>query len=176
MRRFAVLLLVLLALPACRKERKLTSNLAVENKVSVRSVQLYYESQEMLLAPEKRDIPMPENPAGAIPVVIRELLKGSANQAVPRLFPADTILRAAYLLPDGTVLVDLGGDTLSQGWSTGSHQELMAIYSVAQTVRANFEQARRVRFLVNGQPAETLAGHVSLSRPVTPPPGAIAAR
>ena len=37
--------------------------------------------------------------------VIRELLKGSANQAVPRLFPADTILRAAYLLPDGTVLV-----------------------------------------------------------------------
>ena len=176
MRRFAILFLILLAVTGCRKERKLTSNLERENKVAVRSVELYYESPEMLLAPERRDIPVPENPAGAIPVVIRELLKGSANQAVPRLFPADTILRAAYLLPDGTVLVDLGGDTLTQGWSTGSHQELMAIYSVVQTLRANFAEVKRVRFLLLGQPAETLAGHVSLSRPVTPPAGAIAAR
>jgi len=167
----AVVLLV--ALAACRREKPLTSNLNVENKVAVRSVTLYFESPDMLLAPERRDVALPENPAGAVPVVIRELLKGSANAAVPRLLPADTILRAAYLLPDGTVLVDLGGPTLSAGWGTGTHQELMAIYSVVQTVVANFPEARRVRFLLNGTPTETLGGHVALGRSLAPMPSLV---
>ena len=139
----------------------------------MRTVSLYYESPELLLAPERRDLPLPENPAAAIDLVLRELLKGSANAAVPKLLPPDTLLRGAYLLPDGTAFVDLGGPTLSQGWTTGSHQELMAIYSVVQTVTANFPEAKRVRMLVNGEPAETLAGHVSLSRALTPAPSMV---
>ena len=120
--------------------------------------------------PERRDVPLPENPAGAVPLVVRELLKGSANAAVPRLFPADVVLRGAYLLPDGTAFVDLGGPTLTKGWETGRHQELMAVYSLVQTMVANFPEARRVRILVNGAPAETLGGHVALSRSLTPLP------
>jgi spore germination protein GerM len=105
---------------------------------------------------------------------MRELLKGSANTAVPRLLPADTMVRGAYLLPDGTAFVDLGGPTLTQGWATGSHQELMAVYSVVQTVTANFPEAKRVRMLVNGEPAETLGGHVSLARSFSPKPSVVA--
>ena len=175
-RTAAVLLLVLFVSSGCRKEKKLTANLNVENKVAVRSVQLFYESSEMTLVAERRDVPLPENPGGAIPVVLRELLKGSANESIPRLFPADTVLRAAYLLPEGTVLVDLTGPTLTEGWSTGSHQELMAVYSVVQTMTTNFSEARRVRFLLNGTPAETMGGHIALSRPVGPVPGAVPAR
>src|SRR6185436_10811840 len=119
---------------------------------------------------ERREIALPENPAGAVPAVMRELMKGPANTAVPRLFPADTVVRAAYLLPDGTVLIDLGGQTLTDGWTTGSHQELMALQSVVQTAVANFPQAKKVRFLLNGSPAETLAGHVALSRSLGPDP------
>ncbi len=169
MRRLAVFTLALLTLAgACRKQTRLTSNLAVENKVSVRSVRLYYQGPDMLLAAETRNVSLPENPAGALGVVIRELLKGSANTTVARSFPADTVLRGAYLLPDGTVFVDLGGPTLTQGWGTGSHEELMAVYSVVWTVTANFAQAKRVRLLVNGEPAETLAGHVALDRALHP--------
>lgn len=165
MRRRAVLLIVLVAAAACsKKQNELSSNLNVENKVSVRQVRLYYEGPEMLLAAETRNVSLPENPAAALSVVMRELLKGSASTAVARSFPADTILLGAYLLPDGTVFVDLGGPTLKQGWGTGSHEELMAIYSVVQTVTTNFPEARRVRLLVNGEPAETLAGHVALDR------------
>ena len=171
MRRFALLLVLLVA---CNRQAPLTRNLAVENKVAVRTVTLYYESQDLLLAPEKRDLPLPENPAAALDLVMRELVKGSANAAVPKLLPDDTTVRGAYLLPDGTAFVDLGGPTLSQGWTTGSHQELMAIYSVVQTVTANFPEARRVRMLVNGEPAETLAGHVSLNRALTPMPSVVA--
>jgi spore germination protein GerM len=124
----------------------------------------------MMLVPETRNVELPENPAGALSVTVRELFTGSANPSVPRMFPADAVVRGAYLLPDGTVFVDLGGPTLTQGWGTGSHAELMAIYSVVQTVTANFPQAKKVRFLLNGEPAETLAGHISLAKSLTPSP------
>lgn len=167
------MILLILSAACRRKPAPLSQNLNVENKVAMRTVSLYYESPDMLLAAEKRDLPLPENPAGALDVVIRELLKGSVNAAVPRLLPADAEVRGAYLLPDGTAFVDLGGPTLTGGWTTGSHQELMAIYSVVQTVTANFPEAKRVRVLVNGQPAETLAGHVSLSRALSPVPSIV---
>ncbi|HEX9493027.1 MAG TPA: GerMN domain-containing protein [Thermoanaerobaculia bacterium] len=173
MRRVVVAALVIVA-ASCRRQQPLTRNLNVENKVAMRTVSLYYESPDLLLAPERRDLPLPENPAGALDLVLRELLKGSANAAVPRLLPGDTVVRAAYLLPDGTAFVDLGGPTLTQGWATGSHQELMAIYSVVQTVTSNFPDAKRVRVLVNGAPAETLGGHVSLSRALAPMPSVVA--
>ena len=172
-RRFAFVTLLLLT-TFCRRQQPLSRNLNVENKVAMRMVSLYYESPDLLLAPERRNLPLPENPAAALDLVMRELLKGSANAAVPRLLPGDTVVRAAYLLPDGTAFVDLGGPTLTQGWATGSHQELMAVYSVVQTVTANFPEARKVRMLVNGEPAETLGGHVSLARSFTPQPSIVA--
>ncbi|HYS52405.1 MAG TPA: GerMN domain-containing protein [Thermoanaerobaculia bacterium] len=174
MRRL-VLIALLIASTGCRsKQQPLSPNLNVANKVAMRTVSLYYEGQDLLLAPERRDLPLPENPAGALGLVVRELVKGSANSAVPRLLPADTIVRGAYLLPDGTAFVDLGGPTLTQGWATGSHQELMAVYSVVETVTVNFPEVKRVRMLVNGEPAETLGGHVSLSRAFSPVPSVVA--
>ena len=170
----AVALTILVPLAGCRKKpAPISSSPDVANKVALRNVNLFYEGPDMLLAPETRDVAVPGNPAGAIPVVMRELLKGPANTAVPRLLPADTVLRGAFLLPDGTAIVDLGGPTLTNGWGAGSHQELMAIYSIVQTVVANFPEARRVRVLMNGSPAETLGGHVSLSRAITPKPGVL---
>lgn len=173
MRRIAILILALallnmLTAGCAKKSPSPSSNVNAANQVAMRSVRLYYESPDMLLVPETRNVQLPQSPAAAMSLVVRELFKGSASAAVPRLFPADTVVRGAYLLPDGTALVDLGGATLSQGWATGSHQELMAIYSLVQTVTANFPEAKRVRLLVNGEPAETLAGHTSLARPLAP--------
>ncbi|HUP46327.1 MAG TPA: GerMN domain-containing protein [Thermoanaerobaculia bacterium] len=168
-RRTAVILVIALALASCRTEEKpITSNLSVENKVAMRPVALFYESPAQLLVAEQRNVALPENPAAALPLVMRELLKGSANAGVPPLFPPDTTVRGAYLLPDGTAVVDLGGQTLTDGWPTGTHQELMAIHSVVQTVVSNFPDAKRVRVLLNGGTAETLGGHISLGRPFTP--------
>ena len=174
MRRAVVVVLLLAAALAggCGKEKPATGNLNAANRVAVRLVRLYFESPQMLLVAEPRNIALPESPAAAMPMVVRELMKGpaAAGSAGMRLFPADTVVRGAYLLPGGTVVVDLGGTTLSQGWGTGSHQELMAVYSLVQTLTANFADARRVRIVVNGSPAETLAGHVSLSRSLVPMP------
>ena len=165
----AALALVVLA-GACRKKEDAAATLNAANRVSVRPVRLYYESPQMLLAAETRNIALPESPAAAMPVVVRELMKGPAKPPLARLFPADTVVRGAYLLPGGTAIVDLGGNTLSQGWGTGTHGELMSVYSLVQSLATNFPEARRVRILVNGTPAETLAGHVSLRRSLTPLP------
>jgi hypothetical protein len=169
----AVVLITVAALVGCRQEKPLTANLNAENKVAMRAVQLFYESPSMLLAAEQRNVELPENPAAAVPIVIRELLKGSSNAGVPPLFPPDTMLRAAYLLPEGTVVVDLGGPTLAEGWAAGTHQELMAIQSLVQTLVSNFTEARRVRLLLDGTPKETLGGHVWLGRPFVPVPAMV---
>jgi hypothetical protein len=166
-----IALVALLAIGACKKKNPVAANINAANKVAVRPVKFFYESpQQLVLVSETRNIALPESPAAAIPVVIRELMKEPANKDMLRLFPADTVVRGAYLLPGGTVIVDLGGTTLTQGWGTGSHHELMSAYSLVQTVTANFADARRVRFIVNGAPAETLAGHLSLGKSLSPMP------
>ncbi|HEX8255048.1 MAG TPA: GerMN domain-containing protein [Thermoanaerobaculia bacterium] len=163
-----VMLAALAVAGGCGKKTERPANLNAANKVAVRLVRLYFESAQMQLVAERRNIALPESPAAAMPVVLRELIKGPATAASLRIFPPDTVVRGTYLLPGGTVVVDLGGTTLSQGWGTGSHQELMAVYSIVQTLAGNFPDARRVRILLNGSPAETLAGHVSLSRSLSP--------
>ena len=168
--RRAVVLLAILAIAGGCKKKSFSPNLNVENKVVVRPVTLFFEGPEMLLVRETRNVGLPENHAGALSIVARELLKGSANAGVPHIFPRDTVVRATFLLPDGTAFIDLGGPTLTEGWGTGSHEELMAVYSVVETVTANFPEAKKVRILVNGEPAETLAGHVNLSRALSPMP------
>ena len=100
-------------------------------------------------------------------VVVKELVRLSP------VFPRDSVVRATFLLPDGTAFVDLGGDTLKNGWGTGSHEELMAVYSIVSTVTTNFPEAKRVRILVNGAQADTLAGHVSLRHSLTPLPSLV---
>ena len=51
------------AIASCRKEQPLSRNLNVENKVAMRTVALYFESPQMLLVPEQRDVALPENRA-----------------------------------------------------------------------------------------------------------------
>ena len=168
MRRAVALSLAILTIAGGCRKKPLSANLNAENKVEVRPVTLFFEGPEMLLVRETRNVGLPENPAGALSLVTRELLKGSSNARIPHIFPGDTVVRATFLLPDGTAFIDLGGNTLAQGWGTGSHEELMAVYSVVQTVTTNFPDAKRVRFLINDEPAETLAGHVNLSRALLP--------
>lgn len=172
MRRIVGLILLTLVVTGCSKKSEVASDTPVPAKVVTRSVTLFYESPEMLLSPETRNVPLPDTPA-AIPIVVRELLKGSANASVPRLLPPDCVVRGVYSLPDGTAIVDLGGQTLASGWSTGSHQEMMALYSIVSTITTNFPNIQRVRVLVNGQVAETLAGHISLDKPLRVMPSLI---
>lgn len=144
--------------------------LAVEaaNKVAPRSVVLYFGGPSGLLVPETRTLPLPESNAAAAGLVAAAVIEGSANSAIPRLFPADATVRAVWVLPEGTAVVDLGGETLETGWDTGSALEMNAAYSLVQSLAANLPEVKRVRILIGGEQAPTLGGHLDLGRPLQP--------
>jgi hypothetical protein len=138
------------------------------NKVAPRPVVLYFGGPSGLLVPETRTLPLPESNAAATALIAAAVIEGSANSAVPRLFPLDATVRAAWLLPEGTAVVDLGGETLETGWDTGSALEMSAAYSLVQSLAANLPEVKRVRILIGGEQAATLGGHLDLGRSLQP--------
>jgi Sporulation and spore germination len=79
-----------------------------------------------------------------------------------RTLPADTALLDFYLLPDGTAIADFA-DTLSTGTASGIMSEQLAVDSITRTLGASVPQIRRLKILLHGQEADTLAGHVDLT-------------
>jgi len=79
-----------------------------------------------------------------------------------RTLPADTALLDFYLLPDGTAIADFA-DTLSTGTPSGIMSEQLAVDSITKTLGASVLQIRRLKILLHGQEADTLAGHLDLT-------------
>ncbi|HHV79821.1 MAG TPA: GerMN domain-containing protein [Firmicutes bacterium] len=80
-------------------------------------------------------------------------------------FPADTTVRSVSV-KDGIATVDLS-KTATTGM--GSGVEALAVESLVRTM-TSFQGINKVRILVEGKSVETLAGHVDVSRPLSPPP------
>ncbi|MCU0231899.1 MAG: GerMN domain-containing protein [Acidobacteria bacterium] len=85
-------------------------------------------------------------------------------------------LREALIDDRGIVWVDLDGSSLRV--VGGSDEELALVAALARSLNENLDEVVRVGFLVSGEPAETLAGHVDATRTYTgyewpgPPPPA----
>jgi hypothetical protein len=50
---------------------------------------------------------------------------------------------------------------------------MMTVYSVVNSLALNFPEVKRVQFLMEGKEIETIKGHLSLSRPISPKPDLI---
>jgi spore germination protein GerM len=79
-----------------------------------------------------------------------------------RTLPADTTLLDFYLMPDGTAIADFA-DTLATGTPSGILSEQLAVDSITRTLAASVPQVRRLKILLHGQEADTLAGHLDLT-------------
>src|SRR5438309_11174757 len=79
-----------------------------------------------------------------------------------RTLPADTVLLQFYLLSDGTAVADFS-ETLETETPSGILNEEMAVDSIVRTLGANLSNMYRLKILIRGQDAETLAGHLDLS-------------
>lgn len=114
--------------------------------------------------------------------VALEALITAAPSPEQRPLPLQTSLLAFYLLPDGTAVADFS-DVLSHQLPSGIASEQLALDSITRTLHAAVPQLRRLRILIDGQEAETLAGHVDLTgafdlsqmAPNAPPAGATSA-
>ena len=99
--------------------------------------------------------------------------QAQAREALSVVFADQRVLQAAvfrdmkikelFLDASGTAYVDLS-PVQQNSIKASAWEELLAIYSMVNTLAQNFEEIKQVRFLLEGKEAQTLAGHMDLSR------------
>ncbi len=130
---------------------------------TVRVTLFFPGAEDGRLRAEERDIPRPAGGSAYLKTLFAELKRGPQRSGLLPSLPEKVQLRNAFLLPDGVAVIDLAVDA---GLSFGSDEELSIIASLVDTTLQNVADTNRVRILVNGEPAETLGGHVDLTRPL----------
>lgn len=94
--------------------------------------------------------------------ILGALMAGPPNLDLASTFPLDTQVIALFISEEGRAWVDLGiRDGRLKNMDTVS--ELLAIYSIVNSLALNIPGVKQVKLLVNGSDAATLGGHVSLN-------------
>jgi len=126
------------------------------------------------IAPVEVEIPLSADPVERSRQLLLALITNPATVG-QRTLPADTTLSSFYILPDGTAVADFS-DAISSEMPSGILSEELAVNSIARTLESNVPGLRRLKILIHGQEAETLAGNVDLtgffdlSSPANSPP------
>ena len=130
---------------------------------TVRVTLFFPGAEDGKLRTEERDIPRPSDAGAYLKALFTELHQGPKHEGLVSALPEKMELRNAFLISEGTVVLDLA---LDSSLSFGSDEELTIVAALVDTTLQNVADTSRVRILVNGEPAETLGGHVDLTRPL----------
>jgi spore germination protein GerM len=131
------------------------------------SVKLYFESPDVSgLLPEDRSLPFSVELSRQLRTVVEELVRGSTTGLASAL-PADTKVLDVFVTARGVAFVSLSKEAAA-GVTGGSTSELLTVYSVVNSITANFPAVKRVQLLLDDRPVVTFAGHVDVSRPLPP--------
>jgi hypothetical protein len=146
--------------------------------IPARGVVLYFESgADEKLHPEARQLAVARDEVAFLRSLASAVLEGPRRPELLRPFPEGWGLRGAYRMKDGLIVLDLSPPPAPQPnpaggppprWETGSHEEETAAQAILLSVTKNMPDVKRVVFLIGGEPAETLAGHLDLSHPLRP--------
>ena len=128
------------------------------------------------LEPRVLSLPLPENPEARARAVLGKLLDlyaapGSAHPvpggagAIAEVFLVPIAEANGKTTSTGAELavVNLTG-AFAAGHPSGLETETLTILSICATLNANLPRVTKVRFLVDGGPRATLAGHADLTR------------
>jgi len=119
------------------------------------------DADNSMLAPAVVELPLSSDPVLRSKQVLNTLLAGPVDAEL-RTLPPDAVLLAFYILPDGTAIADFS-EALATSIPSGIASEQLAVDSMARTLEANVPEVKRLKILIHGQEAETLAGHVDLT-------------
>jgi spore germination protein GerM len=126
---------------------------------------LYYVSEDGLsLVGVKREVAFSEAVAEQARHII-ELQLAQAPEPLVSAMPAGTALRGLFITGRGDAFVDLSNDVTLKH-TGGSLDELFTVYSVVNALTVNLPAIQRVQILIEGEEADTLAGHVDLRHPL----------
>lgn len=125
------------------------------------------------LVPVQRQLALPAETTTRAKVLLNDLFADYALSSSSHPLAAISAVNDVFLLPvpalKGTVssgkmaVINLNGAFVSHHPS-GILVETLTLLSILGTLHANLPQITQVRFLVDGQPKETLAGHADLTR------------
>jgi len=112
------------------------------------------------LEPTTVELPLSADPENRAKQLIAALIEKAPSQT-QRTLPPDVTLLQFYLLSDGTAIADFS-ESLEAETPSGILNEQMAVDSILRTLGANTSNIKRIKFLIRGQEADTLAGHLDL--------------
>lgn len=145
-----------------RASRIVSPTPQVQKPSGRRTAVLFFVGEDNRLAREAREL----EPCGDATVCLKEVLDELINGPVGELdeaLPAGTRLNSVRI--DGaTALVDLNRNFVEE-LPEGSSAEMLAVYSLVDTVCVNFPQITRVKLTVEGE-GKTVLPHLDLSGPL----------
>jgi hypothetical protein len=115
---------------------------------------------------EERSVAYHASLARQLQVVAEELVRGSQTGNISPLAGEARVLEV-FVTARGIAYVDLSKE-ISQGQHSASKAELLAVYSLVNSITLNFPAIQRVQILIDGASVVTLAGHINLARPLLP--------
>lgn len=93
--------------------------------------------------------------------LLNALIAGPPDPAERTLSPNAALIEF-YLLPGGAAVADFSS-ALSTELPSGIQSEQLAVNSIADTLAANIPNLRKLKILIDGHEAQTLAGHIDLT-------------
>jgi hypothetical protein len=135
--------------------------------LEVTLVELYFPGAGGLLHAERRRMEAGEDPADRVRAVVREVLAGPRTEGLLPTLPEGIGPGLVQLSGTGTAYVDLMTPEGGAPPAMGSRGELLAAYSLVDSILVNVPEARAVVLLWNGRQPETFAGHIDTTRPLT---------
>lgn len=145
-----------------------TPETATANPLATVRVYIYFPSDEDdSLHGESREIFNTASPVDRAKQIVSDLISGPRWRGNLPSLPAGTRLRQIYVMGNGIAYCDFTS-SLKEGMSGGTTTELMAVYSIVNSLVLNIREIDRVGILIEGRPCETLNGHLDLRRPLPP--------
>lgn len=132
----------------------------------MRTVKLYFSApQENYLLAEQREIVVSLNPDQEAKEILKELIKGPRDTSLSPTLPSSAQVRDVWM-QNNCIYVDFTS-SLTKAHPGGTSGELLTVYSIVNTLLDNFSSYSQVQILIQGKPAETLAGHINISEPLS---------
>ncbi|MGK7344427.1 MAG: GerMN domain-containing protein [Candidatus Nitrospinota bacterium M3_3B_026] len=113
------------------------------------------------LAAKTAEIEAGADPADRVEAVLRKILEDPQSP-----LPEETLIRQVFVYDDVAV-VSLDGAFREKFWG-GPWRELLAVYSLVNTLTENLERIEKVRILIDDQEAEVFASHVDITEEISP--------
>ena len=132
-----------------------------------RSVTLFFAGRDASgLLSETREIAVHEGLEEQVKGVIRALAQGPEAEEMISALPEGTdVIEVFWVEETQTIFVDFNRVFISRH-PGGGVSEYYTISMILKTISSNFPQIRKLQFLVDGYPVETIAGHYDTTGPL----------